>query len=111
MKVVENSLKNRIVEISKNNNGTHFVQKVILCFDISYLDFVYTPVIDNIVELGNDCHGLCVLKQLMSKYKFHVEKSKKIIELLSLHNDILIQSPFGNYAIQHAFECYGEEHC
>ena len=35
----------------------------------------------------------------MSKLKNDTERSKKIIKLLVENNDVLIQSPFGNYAI------------
>ena len=40
----------------------------------------------------------------MNKMKDNYHYSDIFINLISLNNDVLIQNPFGNYAVQHAFE-------
>ena len=40
----------------------------------------------------------------MNKLKDNMQKSEMFINLITMNNDVLIQNPFGNYAVQHAFE-------
>lgn len=40
----------------------------------------------------------------MNKLKESKIKSDNFISLISANNDVLIQNPFGNYAVQHSFE-------
>lgn len=40
----------------------------------------------------------------MNKLKDNVQMSDIFINLISANNDVLIQNPFGNYAVQQAFE-------
>lgn len=47
---------------------------------------------------------LLQLKCLMNKLRENKIKSDNFISLISINNDVLIQNPFGNYAVQHSFE-------
>lgn len=40
----------------------------------------------------------------MNKLKDNIQMSDLFINLISSNNDVLIQNPFGNYAVQQAFE-------
>ncbi len=40
----------------------------------------------------------------MNKLKDNPQKSDMFINLITFNNDVLIQNPFGNYAVQHAIE-------
>ena len=44
------------------------------------------------------------VKAVMFKFKKNQEKSQFIIKILHENCDILIQHPYGNYAIQYGFE-------
>ena len=40
----------------------------------------------------------------MNKLKDNAQKSEMFVNLITFNNDVLIQNPFGNYAVQHAIE-------
>lgn len=40
----------------------------------------------------------------MNKLKENEQKSTYFINLITINTDVLIQNPFGNYAVQQAFE-------
>lgn len=45
----------------------------------------------------------------MSKYRDDRVERLKMIEIMAKNLDLLIQNPFGNYAIQHALEIFFEK--
>ncbi|EAS01738.2 RNA-binding protein, putative (macronuclear) [Tetrahymena thermophila SB210] len=108
--LIMNNIQNKISELSQHHNATHFIQKIIGCFPLKNLQCIFDTIIKDIVKFGNNQHSLCVLKAMMTKLKGD-SKSEIIIDLLAQNNDELIQNPFGNYAIQHAYDCYEEEKC
>lgn len=92
-----------------SNNGTHFVQKAIICFDNKYLYKICDTILSNFVDFANNAQGLCVLKQIMTKFINCKNYSQQMIQKMVENCEVLIQSPFGNYAIQHSYEVYGFE--
>ena len=101
--LIVNSIENEVLNLSMNNNGTHFVQKCVITFDKKYLNGILKTLLDNYVEFANNPQGLCVLKHLMNKFT-DSESSTLFINKSIQNIEVLIQSPFGNYAIQHAYE-------
>ena len=81
-----NSIEKKIVELSmvmdlnsnffhyiKDANSTHFIQKIIVCFDEKYITNIFNEVATNIVAFGNHACGLCVVKKwiyFLKKYIF-----------------------------------------
>ena len=45
----------------------------------------------------------------MSKFKSNKEKVAEIIKILSENLDVIVQNPYGNYAIQHAIDVLKEK--
>jgi hypothetical protein len=67
-------------------------------------------LLNNFRSLTLDSNGICVIKKLVNTNKS--EKIKlRIIEELKLNTLEFVQSPFGNYAIQHVFQEYGFKNC
>jgi hypothetical protein len=52
-----------------NLNGTHVLQKVLLCLKMENLDFIFRPVIENFFDLAMDQNGLCLIKKVVAKIK------------------------------------------
>ena len=47
----------------------------------------------------------------MTKFKPNLDKSALILRKIMTHLDEIIQDPYGNYAIQHAMDVYGDTNC
>lgn len=47
----------------------------------------------------------------MTKFCVNPDKSQLILRKILCHLDEIIQDPYGNYAIQHAMDVYGETNC
>jgi hypothetical protein len=63
------------------------------------LGFVVEKLMDYFIQVVNHQYGLCVLKDLMTKFKHSGDKSSLILKKMLLHIDEIIQDPYGNYAI------------
>jgi hypothetical protein len=74
MKLVIDGIKDWVVELSmvdikihyKNNNGTHFVQKVVQLFQEKHLQFMLKSILPNIVTFANNPHSLCAVNLFLS---------------------------------------------
>lgn len=110
-------------------NGTHAIQKTLQCFREPATDLVLREILDCFLELAHNAHGLCVLKVCITcSVSPHTNASSTstdngnnlnshrnsinghrhaILNQLTLHALDLVQSPYGNYAVQHALEEYG----
>jgi hypothetical protein len=60
---------------------------------------MFDRIIDMFLPVVNHQYGLCVLKDLMTKFKGNNERVREITRKLLLHIDDIIQDPYGNYAI------------
>ena len=63
------------------------------------IDFIFYPILDNLIDLSMDQNGLCVIKKIISKIQGH-DKKLLIGDKLSENVVSLVQSPYGNYAVQ-----------
>lgn len=83
--------------------GTHIIEKIIACFKEEEIQFIYDIIIDNFMIMSNHSNGLCVIKKII----IHCSRKptlEKIQSKLIENALILIQNPYGNYAIQVAFD-------
>ena len=79
-----------------------------MCIKPERLDYVFDPVFKSLVELALDANGLCVVKKIISRFDSG-EKKRRLVSVLSKHSVSLVQSPYGNYAIQQAIEKWNNE--
>lgn len=63
------------------------------------------------VELACDANGLCLIKKLIPQCAKSTELAKSLILIMSTNSMELVQSPYGNYAIQIAFDTFPIEEC
>jgi hypothetical protein len=96
---LKEGIKNHIINLAFDPNGTHVLQKVLLCLKEENIDFIFDPIYENFIDLSMDQNGLCVIKKIISKIQGH-EKRLKIGDKLSENVVQLVQSPYGNYAVQ-----------
>jgi hypothetical protein len=100
---LKQGIQAHILDLAFDPNGTHVLQKVLICMKEENIDFIYVPILKNLVDLSMDQNGLCVVKKIISKIQSH-EKKLQIAAALSEHVVSLVQSPYGNYAVQQALE-------
>ena len=104
--LIFNSIKNKLMKLSFDIYGTHVLEKIITTFNYEkHIIHISKFIIDNFISLVNNSNGLCIVKkEIILEYK---KKSNFFIQLkkLLLENSlILIQNPFGNYALQIAID-------
>ena len=89
--------------MSFHNNATHVIQKIIVCIDHEKRQFLNDVLRANLKALCLNSNGICVVKKLINQSKSDDMKTKMSA---AFSEDCLeiVQSPFGNYAIQHVFE-------
>lgn len=100
---LKQGIQGYVIDLAYDVNGTHVLQKVLLCMKEENIDFIFAPIMKNLIDLSMDQNGLCVVKKIISKIQNH-EKKLQIAAYLSEHVVSLVQSPYGNYAVQQALE-------
>jgi hypothetical protein len=60
-------LEGKVADLSLDSQGTHLIQKLVGSINAENIGFIYYPVIGEFVKMANHQHGLCVLKQIMTK--------------------------------------------
>jgi hypothetical protein len=109
--ILTQAIRPHVIELCMDANGTHVVQRLLFCFMPPFSDFIYMPVIDRMVEVAHHPYGLCVLKKCISQAKAPGRHQDLLLQKLAEHALDLVQSPYGNYAIQHALEEWGGPTC
>lgn len=95
---LKDGIQSHIVDLAFDSNGTHVLQKVLLCMKEENIDFIFNPIYEKFIDLSMDQNGLCVIKKIISKIQGH-EKRMLIGDKLSENVVSLVQSPYGNYAV------------
>jgi hypothetical protein len=101
---LEQALREHIISLCFDPNGTHVLQKVLLTIKIEKLDYIFFGCFDKLVELSLDANGLCVVKKIISKFSTLPGKRKLLIDKISENCVQLVQSPYGNYAVQQSID-------
>jgi len=105
------AVRSHVIDLSMDSNGTHVVQRLLLTFKPQLTDLIYGPIVHNLVEVAHHPYGLCVLKKCISQAQTQGRHHEQLLDQLSVHALDLVQSPYGNYAIQHALEVWGGPRC
>lgn len=100
------AVHNCILEMSMNCNGTHVVQSLVAQFHVGCRRKIHVAILERIVEVAQHPHGLCVVKKCISQAMKDGSVTEFLHELTT-HAFELVQSPYGNYAVQHALIEWG----
>ena len=100
----------KFLENNLINKQKKVVQRILICFSSDATDLVFNPIIRNLPKIAQNPYGLCVVKKCISQANrsAHFEG---LLKCLTHHCLDLMQSPYGNYAVQHALECWGGVAC
>ncbi|KAG7534479.1 Pumilio homology domain [Arabidopsis thaliana x Arabidopsis arenosa] len=100
--IIISALKHGIVNLIKNVNGNHVVQRCLQYLLPHCGKFLFEAAITHCVDLATDRHGCCVLQKCLG-YSEGEQKQHLVSEIAS--NALLLsQDPFGNYVLQYVFE-------
>ncbi|CAE8585267.1 unnamed protein product [Polarella glacialis] len=105
------SIQQHVIPLCMDANGTHVVQRLLFCFMPVVSELIFVAVIERMVEVAHHPYGLCVLKKCISQATVPGRHHEMLLSQLTRHALDLVQSPYGNYAIQHALEEWGGECC
>ena len=92
-----NIIKQFVIPLLKELNGTHIIQKFLNDFP-NFQDLIDDIIIVNCSSLAMHRHGCCVLQKFLESSKG--EKREKLIKYLINDCEKLIIDQFGNYVIQ-----------
>lgn len=51
---LKSGIREYVVDLAFDPNGTHVLQKVLLCMKEENIDFIFDPVYDNLIDLSMD---------------------------------------------------------
>ena len=107
--IVFNGIKNNLMKLSVDIYGTHVLEKILNTFNYEkYIIHISNFIIDNFIFLVNNSNGLCIVKKIIiienKRKKINNINFQKIKKYLIDNSIILIQNPFGNYALQTAID-------
>lgn len=108
IKLINCSVKGRVVALSTESHGTHVMQKLLI--NIKEIDRVEVnaEVLQNFYNLIYDPNGICVLKKYINGCKNSTNRTELMKWILSNVLEV-IQNPFGNYVVQHLIDEWGNE--
>lgn len=98
-KIIIDSLKDSIVQLSKDLNGNHIVQKCLQKLKPENLQFIFDAVCNNCINVATHRHGCCVLQRCLDHGSYE-QRQALCMELLA-HVNVLTLDPFGNYVVQY----------
>jgi len=102
------ALQENLVKLSCDANGTHVVQRALVSLGAPCPDELLHEVASNIRSVACNQHGICTLKRCMSHSRPGAGQ-QKLLKELARHSSDLVQDSYGNYAVQHALEEWGQE--
>lgn len=101
LEVLTRGLKPFIVELIKDLNGNHVIQKILNKYEPPQCQFVYDSIIEDILVVATHKHGCCVLQKCLN----HVTRSQLVaFSAAILHYGTITQllnDQFGNYVLQY----------
>ena len=108
IEMILNSLHGKILDLCKNTQGVHVIEKIIICFNEDIIKEIYDVIIENFYQLAINQNGLFVCKKIIYQCKKE-ENLIRIRDILSKESLNLIYNQYGNYTIQVAVETWNKE--
>ena len=92
--IYREEFQGKLIEMSKDNNASHVVQRLLVTVSNRY--FIIREILGKVEELSRDKLGVCVIKKCCNDPEIMNEIIGSCL--------ILIQHPYGNYAVQSVLE-------
>mmetsp|Transcript_22937 Transcript_22937/g.22665 ORF Transcript_22937/g.22665 Transcript_22937/m.22665 type:complete len:329 (+) Transcript_22937:148-1134(+) len=97
--IYQKALQGHIVELSLETNASHVIQRILSTLKNKH--FVIREILGHVRELALDKLGLCVIKKCVNDPQIFNELLSQAL--------VLMQDPYGNYALQHMIDQWQEE--
>jgi pumilio RNA-binding family len=97
--IYQSALQSHIVSMSKDQNASHVIQRLLVTVHNRY--FIIREIKEHVEELATDKLGVCVIKKCCND---PVIMSEVLGSAL-----VLMQHPYGNYALQTVLDIWKEE--
>lgn len=98
---LKKGLTTHIIELIKDLNGNHVIQKILNKYPPEDCQFIYDSIIDNLLVVATHKHGCCVLQKCLN----HVNSSQlsAFADAILDYNTFvrLVNDQFGNYVLQY----------
>ncbi|KAL3514124.1 hypothetical protein ACH5RR_026841 [Cinchona calisaya] len=96
------ALKPGLLDLMKDVNGNHVVQKCLQCLTNDHNKYIYDAAAKFCVDIACHRHGCCVLNRCIA-YSSGKHR-EKLVSSISANGLLLAQDAFGNYVIQYIIE-------
>lgn len=97
--IYQQCFQGHVLRLSKDQHASHVIQRLFVT--VKNKHFVIREILGHVRELAMDKLGLCVIKKCV--------KDPQIFNEILEHCLILMQDPYGNYAVQNVLETWKEE--
>ena len=97
--IIISGIKEGYIKLIYDAFGCHVLEKLLTCFEDEYVNFIYTYIFENFLNLTNNSNGIYIVKKILTftqKKDLH-EKLKSIVKKNAL---FLIKQSYGNFVIQ-----------
>jgi hypothetical protein len=94
-------LKPYVIELIKDLNGNHVVQKILNKYPPKDCQFIYDSIIDDLFVVATHKHGCCVLQKCLNHVTVSQLDQFSAIILKFDNFETLINDQFGNYVLQY----------
>jgi hypothetical protein len=96
------ALNGRVVDLVKDLNGNHVIQKCLTRLGAERSQFIYDAVARSCIAVGTHRHGCCVLQRCIDHAQ-GVQRAQLIARITRCAFE-LVQDPFGNYVVQYILD-------
>ncbi|XVE55488.1 hypothetical protein DITRI_Ditri03aG0162500 [Diplodiscus trichospermus] len=100
--LVKSALKPGILDLIKDLNGNHVLQRCLQCLDNEDNKIIFDAAAKFCVDIATHRHGCCVLQRCIAHS--NGQHRDKLITQISKNGLLLAQDPFGNYVVQYVIE-------
>ncbi|KAK3136663.1 hypothetical protein QOZ80_5BG0440570 [Eleusine coracana subsp. coracana] len=102
IRLVIKSLHPGFLELIKDPNGNHVVQKCLQSFDAEDNKPIFDAAALHCLEIGMQCHGCCVLQRCIARSRG--EHREKLVVAIACNGFELAQDAYGNYVVQYVMD-------
>ncbi|MCQ2817136.1 MAG: hypothetical protein MJ252_07715 [archaeon] len=108
--LVLNAIKKYSIKLSLDVYGTHVIERILSNFPYDLIEPISFTIAQNFLFLANNPNGLCIIKKIIIVE--NKRNNHKIIQKNIEDNAlVLVQNPYGNYALQTVLNYWNFEDC
>ncbi|KAF8646418.1 hypothetical protein HU200_065862 [Digitaria exilis] len=100
--LVVDALRPGFLELIKDPNGNHVVQKCLQSFEANDNKAIFDAASIHCLDIGMQCHGCCVLQRCIARSRG--EHREKLVAAIGCNGFELAQDAYGNYVVQYVID-------